>query len=141
MSENTAAEKALETPAHGEFCWTEIATDRAQACRDFYTEVFGWQFEKSAATGAEMKYLEFGTHPARKFGGLFEMKPEWYGGEMPRPHINHYIAADDVDEAARRAFELGGTIVGPPMDVPNVGRMCQIQDPTGAKFFIVTLKG
>ena len=141
MSENTAAEQAFEMPKDGEFCWTEIATDNAEACKTFYAEVFGWQYKKSDATGAEMEYLEFGTDEGKPFGGLFQMNPAWYGGEMPRPHANIYVAVDDVDAAARRAFELGGTILGPPMDVPNVGRMSEIQDPTGARFFIITLKG
>jgi predicted enzyme related to lactoylglutathione lyase len=141
MSDNTAAEQAFETTQHGEFCWTEIATDNAEACKNFYTRVFGWQFEKSEATGAEMEYLEFGTSSESRFGGLFQMNAQWYGGEMPRPHMNLYIAVEDVDALASRAFEIGGTIVGPPMDVPNVGRMCQIQDPTGAKFFIIKLQG
>ena len=141
MSENTAAEQAFEMPKDGEFCWTEIATDNAEACKTFYAEVFGWQYKKSDATGAEMEYHEFGTDEGKPFGGLFQMNPAWYGGEMPRPHANIYVAVDDVDAAARRAFELGGTILGPPMDVPNVGRMSEIQDPTGARLFIITLKG
>jgi len=141
MSENTAAEQAFEMPKDGEFCWTEIATDNAEACKTFYAEVFGWQYKKSDATGAEMEYLEFGTDEGKPFGGLFQMNPAWYGGEMPRPHANIYVAVDDVDETASKAFELGGTIVGPPMDIPNVGRMSEIQDPTGARIFIITLKG
>lgn len=141
MAENTAAEQAFTMPKNGEFCWTEIATDNLEACKTFYAEVFGWQFKKSEATGAEMQYLEFGTDAEHQFGGLFEMKPEWYGGEMPKPHSNIYIAVDDTDAAAQRAVELGGTLVGESCDVPNVGRMSQIQDPTGAKFFIITLKG
>lgn len=140
MSENTAAEQAFEMPKHGEFCWTEIATDKADECQEFYRAVFGWQFKRSEATSAEMQYLEFGTDANKQFGGLFQMNPEWYGGEMPQPHMNIYIAVDDVDTLASKAFDLGGTIVGPPMDVPNVGRMCQIEDPTGAKFFIIRIK-
>ena len=131
MSENTAAEHAFEMPKHGEFCWTEFATDNAEACQSFYTEVFGWKFKKSEATGAEMEYLEFGNQ-----GGFFQMKPEWYGGELPKPHFNTYIAVDDVDETARQAFDLGGKIVGPPMDVPNVGRMALIADPQGAHLWL-----
>ena len=45
-----------------------------------------------------------------------------------------YVAVDDVDENAKLAVELGGTIIKAPMDVPNVGRMAIIQDPTGAMF-------
>jgi predicted enzyme related to lactoylglutathione lyase len=140
MSENTAAKKTMSMPENGEFCWTEIATDDLETCRAFYREVFGWQYKASEATGADLEYLEFGTDAAKPFGGMFQMKPEWYGGELPKPHTNIYVAVDDVDEAASLAFELGGTIVGAPMDVPNVGRMSQIQDPTGARFFVIKLK-
>lgn len=140
MSENTAAEQALTMPKNGEFCWTEIATNNLETSRKFYEQVFGWQYKKSEATGAEMQYLEFGTDAETPVGGMFEMKAEWYGGELPKPHINIYVAVDDTDETASKAFELGGTIVSPPMDVPNVGRMCQIADPMGAKFFIINLK-
>jgi hypothetical protein len=142
MSENTAADKAFQTPADDEFCWTEIASDNLEACKTFYTEVFGWQFENSGATGSEdFEYAEFGIEAEKPFGAMFQMKPEFYGGELPKPHFNIYVAVDDVDDTASRAFDLGGTIVGPPMDVPNVGRMCQIQDPTGAKLFVIQLKG
>ena len=140
MSENTAAEKAMTMPRNGEFCWTEIATGNLETCKNFYTEVFGWQYKKSDATGMNLEYLEFGTDSEKPFGGMFQMKPEWYEGELPEPHSNIYVAVDDADETASKAFELGGTIVSPPADVPNVGRMCQIQDPTGAKIFIITLK-
>jgi uncharacterized protein len=140
MSENTAAEQVMTMPKHGEFCWTEIATDNLEACKTFYAEVFGWNYQKSEATDAEMQYLEFGTGAENPIGGMFEMKAEWYGGEMLKSHINIYIAVDDADEAASKAFELGGTIVSPPADIPNVGKVCQIQDPTGAKFFIIKTK-
>jgi Predicted enzyme related to lactoylglutathione lyase len=134
MSE-TAAEAMQAMPKHGEFCWTEIATDNLEACKKFYQEVFNWKFEKSDASGMDIEYLEFNGQ-----GGLFEMNPEWYGGETPPPQLNVYIAVDDVDETARRAFDLGGKIVSPPADVPNVGRFCEIEDPTGAKFFAITFK-
>jgi predicted enzyme related to lactoylglutathione lyase len=130
----------MTPPKNGEFCWTEIATDNLETSRNFYEKVFGWDFNKSEATGTEMQYLEFGNDSSKRVGGLFEMKPEWYGGELPKPHINIYIAVDDADATAGKAFELGGTIVSPPMDLPNVGRMCQIEDPTGAKFFIIALQ-
>ncbi len=141
MTENGAAEKVFEIPKHGEFCWTEIATDDAQACRTFYAEVFGWQFKNSDATGRDLEYLEFGTDAGHQFGGLFQMNPAWYGGEMPKPHANIYVAVTDVEAAAGKAVALGGTVLGEPMDVPNVGRMSEIKDPTGARIFIITLRG
>lgn len=135
-----AAEQAFKKEENGAFCWTEFATDNLEACKTFYAEIFGWQFKQSEATAGSFEYAEFNTDGERLVGGMFEMKPEFYGGETPKPHSNIYIAVDNVDEIASRAFDLGGTILSPPEDMAGVGRFCQIKDPTGATFFIITLK-
>jgi len=43
-----------------------------------------------------------------------------------------YIAVKDVDACARQAPALGGSVVVPPHDVLDVGRICIVADPTGA---------
>ena len=43
-----------------------------------------------------------------------------------------YIAVEDIELCARRAHSLGGSVVVPPHDVPDVGRICVVADPTGA---------
>jgi uncharacterized protein len=140
MSEQAMAEQTMAMPKHGEFCWTEISTDNLEACRSFYAEVFGWNIQQSQNSGIEMEYLEFETASGCPTGGMVEMKPEWYGGTIPKPHFSIYIAVEDVDEAASKAFDLGATIVTPPMDIPQVGRFCEVKDPTGANFSMITLK-
>jgi len=60
------------------------------------------------------------------------MCPE--GVPLPPPHFMTYIAVDDVDENAKQAVELGGTVVKEPADIPNTGRFAIIMDPTGATF-------
>jgi predicted enzyme related to lactoylglutathione lyase len=116
---------------HGEFCWTEIATTDAEKCIEFYSNVFGWSFQKSDAA-AGMAYNEFSTGAEYPAGGLYYMDPQWFGGTAPPPHFMIYVAVDDVDAATAKAEELGATIKRPPMDIPGVGRMSVIQDPTGA---------
>ena len=140
MSENGTAEQRI-VPKHGEFCWTEIATVNLEARETFYTEVFGWKFHKNENSETNMKYYEFGTDEALRFGGMYEPTAEMCGGTIPPPHFMNYIAVDDVDDAAGKAFDLSGKIVVPPMNIPNVGRFCVIEDPTGAKFSIITLGG
>jgi uncharacterized protein len=49
-----------------------------------------------------------------------------------------YVTVDDVDQTARTAEELGGRILMPPTDIPNVGRFCVIQDPHGAMINAIT---
>jgi predicted enzyme related to lactoylglutathione lyase len=34
---------------------------------------------------------------------------------------------------------LGGSIVVPLMDIPNVGRFCVLKDPTGGTIAMITL--
>jgi len=116
---------------HGEFCWTEIGTNDAEKCIEFYSNVFGWTFQKGDAA-AGMAYNEFSTGADHPAGGLYQMDPQWFGGTTPPPHFMIYVAVDDVDAATARAEELGATIKRPPMDIPGVGRMSVIEDPTGA---------
>jgi uncharacterized protein len=49
------------------------------------------------------------------------------------PHWGVTFAIDDTDATARKAEELGGTVVVPPFDAPWV-RMTVIADPWGATF-------
>jgi uncharacterized protein len=43
-----------------------------------------------------------------------------------------YINVDDVDLCAEKVSTLGGKVLVPPHDVPDVGRICIVEDPTGA---------
>lgn len=139
MSENATAKEQIMMPKHGEFCWTEIVINDTESCKKFYTNVFGWEFNQSQAVEGEMEYLEYNVPGGYPMGGLFKMTKEMFGEEMPPPHFMNYIAVDDVDATASKAFDLGGTIVVPPTDIPNVGRFAMIKDPTSAIFSILTL--
>lgn len=132
--------KAQEMPKHGTFCWSEIAVTDSVKCRAFYENVFGWQFKKSGSTGEEMEYFEFSSFGGDlEDGALYQMNAEFFGGEIPPAHIAQYIAVDDVDASLEKTKELGGTVVFGPYDIPNVGRMGVINDPTGAAISLITL--
>lgn len=127
-------------PQHGTFCWTEIASNDAAACKAFYRDVFGWRFKESKASGEGMDYIEFSTDDDVPVGGLYQIDPKWFGDAPPPPHFMAYVAVDDVDQNAVLATELGGTILRGPMDIPNVGRMCIIRDPAGAMISTFAMK-
>ena len=59
-------------------------------------------------------------------------------GPIP-PHWAVYFAVDDCDGKAAHASALGGKVLVPPTDVPDVGRFSILQDPQGAAFAIVKL--
>lgn len=131
-------------PAHGTFCWNELSTTDDDAAVKFYTELLGWQLKKSEATasceGAEPQQMVYNEIVAggEHIGGIYKMGPE-YGGAPSR--WLSYVAVDDVDARAAKVTELGGSVCVPPMDIPNVGRFCIINDPTGATISLITLKG
>ncbi|HEX6185285.1 MAG TPA: VOC family protein [Pyrinomonadaceae bacterium] len=131
-------------PANGAFCWNELSTTDSDAAIKFYTELLGWEVKKSHAMEAcegsdapPMVYNEIvvgGEH----VGGIYKMGPEF--GAAPS-HWMSYVAVDDVDASAAKVAELGGSVCIPPTDIPNTGRFCVINDPTGATISLITLKG
>ena len=130
-------------PANGSFCWNELSTTDDEAAIKFYTELLGWEIKRSDATACEgseappMVYNEI-VVGGKQLGGIFKMGPEF--GQMPS-HWMAYVAVDDVDAKARQVWELGGKVRVPPTDIPNVGRFCVVDDPTGATIALITLKG
>ena len=120
-------------PAHGAFCWNELATTDAGAAKKFYTELLGWKLQESQAAGMAYSEIIVGD---QHVGGLYQLTAEQ--GNVPS-HWMAYVAVDDVDAAAARVAELGGKVVMPPTDIPNVGRFCVINDPTGAALSLIKL--
>jgi hypothetical protein len=94
----------------------------------YYTETVGYKV-RSHDMGEHGKYHLLAAGPY-EVGGLCGMMP----GEPPRSYWLSYIAADDVDASAKKAGSLGGQVVMPPMDIPDVGRFAVVLDPTGAVF-------
>ena len=125
----------FKMPANGAFCWNELATTDLDAAQNFYKALLGWEIKESTAPGGGMVYNEIvvgGQH----VGGIYKMGPEF--GPAPS-HWMAYVAVDDVDAKARQVWELGGKVCVPPTDIPNVGRFCVVNDPTGATIALITL--
>ena len=119
---------------HGAFSWCELVTTDPDAATEFYAELFGWSVEKMPMTHMEMTYavLKSGEEG---IGGIMPTPPTAEG--MP-PQWGVYITVDDVDATAKRAEELGAKMIMPLTDIPDVGRMCVLQDPQGASISIIT---
>jgi predicted enzyme related to lactoylglutathione lyase len=121
-------------PASGSFCWNELATTDLESAMTFYKELLGWQINESKGTGMIYNEIVVG---GRHVGGMYKMGPEFGGAPS---HWMAYVAVEDVDERARQVWELGGKVCVPPTDIPNVGRFCVVNDPTGATIALITLK-
>lgn len=118
----------MTTSTTGRFVWHELHTgDRPNALK-FYSRLFGWE-TKDVSMGPGEPYglcLMGGKDMA---GITKSMAP----AGVP-PHWLPYLAVDDVDASAKKVAELGGKIMSPPMDIPDVGRFAVAMDPAGGAF-------
>src|SRR2546425_5023173 len=113
----------------GSFCWIELATTDQKAAKDFYGSLFGWSPQDSPI-GPNEFYTIFKLEGRDAAAGYTLRAEQREQGVLP--HWMVYIAIDSADQAAGKAKELGGTVVVPPFDVMDLGRMAVIHDPTGA---------
>ena len=72
----------------------------------------------------------------RMIGGMLEIQPEW--GDVP-PNWGVYFAVENCADAAARIAELGGTIIMPETEIPEIGRFAVASDPQGAVFTVIAL--
>lgn len=117
----------------GSFCWLDLATTNPSAARRFYTQLFGWQAENSPMPGDAPGVYTTLYKRGAMVGGMYEHNPAMKAIGIPS-HWESYIAVDDVDAAAGKAEQLGGKIKAPSFEIPGVGRMVALEDPSGAGF-------
>jgi hypothetical protein len=117
MSEVT--EHAPGTPS-----WVDLATSDADAAEAFYTTLFGWTSEDQGEEAGHYRMLRKG---GKDVAALYAVGPE-----QGPPRWNTYVTVDDVDAAVERVDPAGGTVIAPPFDVLEVGRMAVVSDPAGA---------
>jgi uncharacterized protein len=107
--------------------WIDLGIPDLDRAMAFYRALFGWEFDAGPEeTGRYATCLLDG----RAAAGL---------APNPDPDAtafwwNVYLATSDCDGTAKRVTDAGGTLVQPPMDVMDQGRMALARDPVGAQF-------
>lgn len=112
-------------------CWFELGTTEQSAAKTFYAGVFGWEIA-DFPIGPDELYTMFklGGHDV---GAAYTLPQKLRDQGVP-PHWGVYFATPNVDDTTEKAKSLGATIVQPPFDVMDVGRMSIVRDPGGAVF-------
>jgi len=115
----------------GTFCWVDLATSDAEAAKAFYTELFGW-------TAIDIPTGETGVYTMLQQEGkdvcaLYQMDAAMEQQGIP-PHWLSYVSVASADDSSDRVKQLGGTVLQPPFEVMDAGRMALVRDPTGAIF-------
>ena len=116
---------ARDSYPHGVFCWVDLCSADTGSARKFYSELFGVTLTQPTDSDP----YEVATAGERMLWGLMP-QPEHLRG-MP-DFWETYIKVDDVEDAAARVEDCGGTLHQPVTDVGETGRLAVVADPTGA---------
>lgn len=109
----------------GAFIWSELVSTDTQGALAFYASLFGIDTVE-VDMGMDEPYRMLAIGEDQVAGA---MAPPMEG--IPN-HWSIYFAVADLDDALGKTAELGGSVVVPAFDVPDVGRMAGVADPTGA---------
>ena len=118
---------------HGDVGWCDLMTDDVDKARDFYTGVIGWDTEVMDVGKGPYTVFKTGGRPV---AGLMAKPPQGPAADAPTMWTS-YVTVDDVDARAARVAGAGGAVLAGPMDIPTVGRMAIVQDPTGGVIGII----
>jgi predicted enzyme related to lactoylglutathione lyase len=123
--------------AHGTPSWVDLQTSDQEAAKQFYAGLFGWTFDDLKDDAGNVFYSMALLSGKRvcAIGGLGDLAAQG----VP-PHWNSYVTVDDVDATTAKVAGAGGTVIAPPFDVMDAGRMSVVQDPTGAMINLWTAK-
>ena len=110
-------------------CWADTSQPDPEAAVDFYSGLFGWQFEDVMPPGSEGKYFiaRLRGRDVAAVGSIPEAAP-------PMAMWNTYVWVESADETAAKVGDAGGSVVMEPFDVMEAGRMAVCSDPEGAVF-------
>jgi predicted enzyme related to lactoylglutathione lyase len=123
----------IDLHSFGSFCWIELATTDQHAAKNFYGSLFGWAAnDLPMRPGAFYTMFQLDGHGV---GAAYTLRPDQLAKQIP-PHWMLYVLVENADATADRIAKAGGTILQPPCDAMDVGRMAIIKDPTGAPFCI-----
>jgi len=123
----------IDSHPPGSFCWIELGTTDQPAAKSFYGSLFGWT-PSDMPMGPGDFYTIFQLE-GRDAAAGYTLRPDQRAQGVP-PNWMLYIMVASADASAKRAKELGGTVIVDAFDVFDAGRMAVLQDPTGAFFTV-----
>jgi predicted enzyme related to lactoylglutathione lyase len=114
--------------AHGHFHWNELLARDIEGAKRFYEQTIGWSWQPMAmADGATYWVAIMDGKPV---AGIFPINRPEYAG-VPECWMS-YLAVDDVDARVKKAVAAGARLMKPIFDVPDVGRIAMLTEPSGA---------
>jgi len=129
----TAPAKKRDDDA-GNFIWYELMTTDPDGAKAFYDAVVGWNIEGQSQF--PNGYRMIGRSDGKFAGGVLPLT-EGMQQHGARPTWLGYIYVTDVDASVAAIEQDGGKALMPAFDIPNIGRVAMVADPSGAPFYMM----
>jgi predicted enzyme related to lactoylglutathione lyase len=120
----------------GAVCWVETMNRDTASAEAFYASIFDWKAETEI--GKEMSYTTFHLEE-EPIAGMLMMTDE-IGPEVPA-HWGLYFSVDVCKKAEEKTIELGGSVIRPTTEIPEMGSFAVLADPQGAVFQVMDFTG
>ncbi len=123
---------------HGAVWWTELNTRDIDKALAYYKATLGWDFDTMKLDNGEDYHIAM--LDGRAIAGLLDISNSEFHKGMAA-HWCSYFAVDDVDAIMRTTVAAGGSVRRAPFDVPGIGRIAILVDPSGAVMGMMTPSG
>jgi predicted enzyme related to lactoylglutathione lyase len=134
-------ESPTENYESGHVVWHDLLTTTPVETRRFYSELFGWTFERPGidiGIGGDDSYMLI-RHNGHLIGGVFDAT------QIGRnENVSQWItlfSTTEIEAAADRVVAEGGTVLTPPTILASRGTLAVFRDSSGAVFALVEPKG
>ena len=137
-SETAPELPALTNPATeawlpGKFIWADYFTSDIDKARDFYVQLFGWEWREINTT-PEARYGIFYRDNIAVAGMAYRASPD---SEKPYGRWIYYISVNDVDATVESINTLGGSTLLSARTFANRGTFAIVADAEGAPFGVM----
>ena len=114
----------IDTHRTHSISWIDLAAEDLDRQTAFYTDLLGWS--TFTVPGTDYSMFMNGEHPV---AGVMAMTEDMAG--MPSVWST-YVAVTDAENTCALVTQKGGSVLQPPFDIPDSGRIAIVGDPAGA---------
>jgi predicted enzyme related to lactoylglutathione lyase len=107
--------------------WVDLSSADTKESAQFYGALFGWDWAEVPDGGGYGMFTQAGKMVAGLGPIMQPGQPEAW---------TTYVSVADADATAAKVTSAGGTVLAPPMDVMEAGRMAIFMDDGGAVFAV-----
>jgi predicted enzyme related to lactoylglutathione lyase len=102
----------------------EIPANEPEKLTKFYSDLFGWKFQKADLPGPEYWMCVTGADGPGINGAVMQR-------QHPQQPWMNYVDVASIDAAIEKATKLGGTVALPKTPIADMGAVAAIIDPQG----------